>query len=445
MILVINLNNLKNPRGVVMEPSQKLNITFAGVKMRSPLGVGAVAYPMGQFSAITPEMHAEYLLKHVEAGAGYVETLCSYVYEQVMKQKPEPREYPSIFSPTRWMKVDGMDGLYCFDVTITAAYSGLFAFDQRRRIIEILKRRVPERVAIIASHAIMESPELNVISAKKVEELGVDLLELQLAPCAYELGAEGVTEAYLEDVDGHLNLVEEIVAAVAKAVRIPVGVKLTPGEFGYPRVPGLVRRFRDAGAKYVQISNSGHAIAPPDIYNRGKSRYPYTDGNPIIGVSGAPLRTECYRDVAGIAKFAPGIEIAASGGFMKPEHAVEVMMLGANLVQFCTGLLFHGRRLLRRSTQFLERFLEEQGYRSVGELVGLGLEHVKPVDRVELANVVAEVDQAKCTGCGICTDHICLAMEEREDGNAQVNRDLCFGCGLCVETCPSQAVRLLPR
>jgi len=75
-----------------MQPSEKLNIRFAGVKMRSPLGVGAVAFPMGQFSAVTPEMHAEYLLKHVEAGAGYVETLCSYTPEEVLKQQPKPKE-----------------------------------------------------------------------------------------------------------------------------------------------------------------------------------------------------------------------------------------------------------------------------------------------------------------------------------------------------------------
>ena len=426
-----------------MEPSEKLNITFAGVKMRSPLGVGAVAFPMGQFSAVTPEMHAEILLRHVEAGAGYVETVCSYTPEEDM---PKSREHPSRFSPIRWMKMDGMDGLYFFDAAIRCPLERqIFAFDQRRRIVEILKKKIPEGVAIIDSQSTKDSLEANILSAKKVEELGVDLLELQLQPCAYLLGMEGVTEAYLEKVDEHLKLVEEIVTKTVKAVQIPVGVKLTPGEFGYPRVLGLVRRFRDAGAKYVQVSNSAHAIAPPDIYNRGKSRYPYSDGNPLTGLSGAPLRPECYRDVASIAKFVPGIEIATSGGFLRPEHAVEVMMLGANLAQFCTGLMFQGRKLLRRTTKFLETFLEEQGYGSVEELVGLGVEYVKPVDKIALVDAIAEVDQAKCTGCGICTDHICLAMERREDGNAQANTDLCFGCGLCVATCPTQAVKLVPR
>jgi len=429
-----------------MEPSEKLNVTFAGVEMRSPLGVGAVAFPMGQFSEVTPEMHAEILYRHVEAGAGYVETVCSYAPEGDLKQQLESKEHPSKFSPTRWMKVEGMDGLYFLDTAVSCPLERLiFTFDQRRRMVEILKKKLPEGVAIINSQSSKDTPEANVLSAKKVEELGVDLLELQLQPCAYLLGVEGATEAYLEKMDSRLKLLEEIVKATVKAVQIPVGVKLTPGEFGYPRFLELVKCFRDAGAKYVQLSNSAHAIAPPDIYNRGKPPYPYADGNPFTGVSGAPLRLECYRDVAAVAKFVPRVEIAASGGFLKPEHAVEVMMLGASLAQFCTGLLFRGRKLLSRATRFLENFLDEQGYRSVEELVGLGLQYVKPVNKMTLVDTVAEVDEEKCTGCEICTDHFCLAMERREDNKAQANTEVCFGCGLCVATCPTQAIKLVPR
>ena len=56
----------------------------------------------------------------------------------------------------------------------------------------------------------------------------------------------------------------------------------------------------------------------------------------------------CYKHVAGIAKFAPGIDIAAAGGLMMPENVVEVMMLGAKIAAHCTGMLYHGRNLLRR-------------------------------------------------------------------------------------------------
>ncbi|MFC2069182.1 4Fe-4S binding protein [Chloroflexota bacterium] len=421
-----------------MEPSGKLSTTFVGVKMRSPLGIGTIYMPMGR--DCTPEVHAKVLMKHVEAGAGYVATHFEYAAGDELKPAvPLPKSLGY-----RWRKVEGMNGLELFKSIKAASSEEGLGFDYRRRILEILKREVPERVAIITSARFSGSPEADVLTAKKMEEIGVDLIEFTLS-CNYFLCTTGSVEKYLEKAENFVKLVLEEATAVVKAVHIPIGIKLTPGEIGYPRMLFLVRCLRDAGVKYIQVSNVGAAIAPPDIYNRGKSHFAYADEYPFSGVSGAPLRLECYKDVAAIRKFVPGIEIAAAGGFTKPEHAVEVMMLGANQVQFVTGLFFYGRKLLKRTTQFLETFLEEQGYKNIGELVGLGLGHIRSADEVALMETIAEVDQTKCTGCGICTDHICIAMKEKKNGNAQVNHDLCFGCGLCVETCPSQAIRLLLR
>lgn len=48
------------------------------------LGVGANAYPMGQWLDVTLEMHTEQLLQlATEGGAGYIETFCTYTYLEV--------------------------------------------------------------------------------------------------------------------------------------------------------------------------------------------------------------------------------------------------------------------------------------------------------------------------------------------------------------------------
>lgn len=49
----------------------ELGIEFAGVKFRTPIGVGATGMPFGR--SVTPEEHAAILLRHVEAGAGFIE------------------------------------------------------------------------------------------------------------------------------------------------------------------------------------------------------------------------------------------------------------------------------------------------------------------------------------------------------------------------------------
>ncbi len=50
--------------------SSKLKVKFAGIEFISPIGVAPMGVPLGKGG--TPEHHAEVLLKHVEAGAGYI-------------------------------------------------------------------------------------------------------------------------------------------------------------------------------------------------------------------------------------------------------------------------------------------------------------------------------------------------------------------------------------
>ena len=52
--------------------SPDLTTSIAGVTMRSPVGIGAVGFPMINHDRLTPDMHAEVLWKHAEAGAGFI-------------------------------------------------------------------------------------------------------------------------------------------------------------------------------------------------------------------------------------------------------------------------------------------------------------------------------------------------------------------------------------
>jgi dihydropyrimidine dehydrogenase (NAD+) subunit PreA len=240
------------------------------------------------------------------------------------------------------------------------------------------------------------------------------------------------------------DLVEKITREVSRAVSIPVGVKIS-AETGFPRVIELARRIRDAGGRFITCSNFSLTVVPPDIYNRGKSMWPYLEDGPMATIGGEWLRPLVYKQIASVARFAPGIQIIGCGGISKPEHLVESIMLGATAVQTVTPMLMQGRKLITRDVRFLEKYMEEQAYTTPEDFRGLALGHIKPAKTLHSTyderRVIAKVDAGKCKGCGICSDSICLAISV-EGTKARVNAEMCAGCGMCVAVCPHEAVKL---
>lgn len=57
--------------------------------------------------------------------------------------------------------------------------------------------------------------------------------------------------------------------------------------------------------------------------------------------------------------------------------------------------------------------------------------------------VTLELDQQKCTGCGVCLmvcPHAVLGMN---NGYAKIeNQDACMECGACAQNCPVDVVRV---
>jgi dihydroorotate dehydrogenase len=450
-----------------------LDVTLAGVRFRSPIGLA----PLGGGShfgrreadeAREDQVRLDFLLRLVRAGSNCVYLNFSYLTEatlqKVVAQSPAGVAKPGGVWAERTMRATtgaspyGLEGLYSA-VSPGPATPSLereeATLRAQARLIRALRRELPEGVPIVAGVIGCGGlPEAYAESARAAEDLGVDLIEVNFH-CPLQAGLQdGVDTALAHQFPPysqgglmveHPDVVERIVGAVVRAVDTPVGAKFS-AETGFPRIVGLARRVRDAGAKYVHVGGAAVGIAPPDIYDRGRPLWPFMDGNPFCLTSGSWMRRVCHRDVAAVKRFVPGLDIAASGGLVTPEHCIEAMMLGASVTQICAGVMEQGTMLLSRANSFVDGFLRKQGYGSAQELVGLAQQYIKHPEELDLepGRVVAEVDQEKCTLCGHCWNNMCIAIRA-DRGAVRIDGEKCLGCGACTIACQADAVRLVRK
>jgi dihydropyrimidine dehydrogenase (NAD+) subunit PreA len=436
-----------------------LNVYVAGVRLRTPIAAGPVDKPAIRDDRLTLNNYAGIFMKHIESGAGFINLPFSLHIPEKLLSDLQKRAKRIAFSKPFRTKICLKPGPKSLSLYLLGGYpslpekgAGLFK-RETEPLIRILKKMKPKDVPLVGNiGGLGFFPETFAATAKAHEQAGVDLVELNLSSPGSLRVSESIEGYFTRDfplinpglfLGDQPDLAEETTREVVKAVDVPVGVKIS-SETGFPRVIELARRIRDAGAKYIVCSNLGVTIAPPNIRERGDSNWLHIDGNPFCDIGGDWLRPCIYKQVAAIAKFVPGIDIVACGGLTAPEHVVEVMMLGAKAVEVVTAMLYRGRKLIKKDLEFLIRYMKEYGFRSVSELAGLALQHIKFANDLSFRDdLIAEVDSNRCTGCGICTDHVCLSMVST-DGSAKVDATKCTGCGICAATCPTGAVRLRP-
>ena len=438
------------------------SVRVAGVKFRTPVGVGSVGGPPMQRERLTLDLYASIFLKHIAAGAGFICLPSTIHVPDALLSDLQKRAKPLIppkasKRPAIFLKAGQKDSIYSLAPSGNTPQisAGIFK-NSTSMLIEKLKELKPKDIPLIANvSGLGFYAETFVAGAKAHEEAGVDLIELNLSsPATVQATLEEGVASYFEKdfplappglfLGDQPDLVERVTREVSRAVGIPVGVKIS-AETGFPRVIELARRIRDAGGKFITCSNFSLTVVPPDIYNRGEAMWPHLTDGPMATIGGEWLRPLVYKQIASVARFDPGIQLIGCGGMSKPEHVVESIMLGATAVQTVTPVLMQGRNLIKRDVRFLEKYMEDQAYTTPEDFRGLALSHIKPAKTLHSTyderRVLAKVDTKKCKGCGICSDSICLAIAV-ENKKARVDVNMCSGCGMCVAVCPYEAVKL---
>jgi dihydroorotate dehydrogenase (NAD+) catalytic subunit len=218
--------------------------------------------------------------------------------------------------------------------------------------LEDLRELKNEGVPVVASFFASTIKEFQ-SDAKVLARAGTDALELNLS-CPNVGDEPGMCAADAISV-------ERVTRSVKQMVKIPVFVKLSPN---VTDVASIAVAAEKGGADAITAVNTLKAMAIDADFRR-----------PILsnvtgGLSGPAIKSVSLRCVWEIAEVVK-VPIIGCGGVSTWRDAVEFMLAGASMVQIGTAVMNHGFEVYGKVNDGVRRYLHENGFGSVSEVVSL--------------------------------------------------------------------------
>ncbi len=238
-------------------------------------------------------------------------------------------------------------------------------YQEYARIVPKLKERY--RKPLIASIASAKCPH-NLEPIEQYREIaatlakaGADALELNLS-CPN-----------LEEVPIAMDpqSVRQVLKAVLKEIKIPLGVKLPP----YNNTPKLFTEIAqillDFDLAYVATINSEPLAMDIDLQTKTKMIRPHDGYGGLGGPAVLPIAlAEVHRFYKFFQRHKARTEVWGVGGIMKPQDAIKHFLAGASVVQIGTLLLWEGPAVFAKLWAGIQEWLYANGYACVEEIVG---------------------------------------------------------------------------
>jgi dihydroorotate dehydrogenase subfamily 1 len=232
-----------------------------------------------------------------------------------------------------------------------------------------LKHKYPDRV-LIAS--IMEEyrREAWVEIVERCEAAGVDAFELNFS-CPH-----GLPERRMGAAMGQApEILEEVCGWVRGATGKPVWAKMTPN---ITHIEEPARASLRGGSTGIAAINTILSVMGVDLKTLRPeptvAGYSTPGGYSCRAVRPIALRMvmECARMMR---EEYPGASISGIGGVETGEDAAQFILLGANTVQVCTGVMIHGYPLIKTLCAGLSGFMDKHGFATVEEFRGHSLQY----------------------------------------------------------------------
>ena len=268
---------------------------------------------------------------------------------------------------------------------------------------------------------------------RTIEDCGLPMVELNFG-CPHPAMMPGVHGGSM--IGQEPEIAFEVTRAVCESVDIPVIVKLTPDQ---SRPVDVARAAREGGAAAVTVINR-HTGFVIDI-ETGEPRL----AGPA-GIGGTWVKPLTLRWVHRIHEEL-GMPVSGTNGVFDHRDLVEFLMAGSTTVQVGSVLMVKGIKWLPKMIEGLESFMDEHGYGTVEEMIGLASkrsvkDYAEQFARQRMHAVVKD-ETCKNPTCNICIQ-VCFyeALSQKSEGGIEVHTDNCIGCQLCVDVCPFDSIEM---
>ena len=280
--------------------------------------------------------------------------------------------------------------------------------------------------------------------AKGYEEAGADAIEMNLIcpniTFSERRMGQGTDKSHGAVIGQHPEIIERVVGAVCEAVNIPVVVKLTPN---VNDITVTAKAAEKAGASGIVMAGGQSGLPRVDLYDGGRPLGAYcADGYSFGSMGGPGIIYQSFALTAQLAR-ALKVPVMAGGGLTTWEDGINFMMWGATLVTACTVMMWEGFGVIKDIVDGMERYMNDSGYSSWQDIIGLSLPYLKPARELQLVPGKAVIDEDICTQCLKCVGLAhCDAIVEVA-GMPVVIPEECVACGICVGVCPVGAISIV--
>jgi len=377
-----------------------LSVKFAGIELKNPVIIAS--------SPATES--AKNIIKCWEAGAGGIVTKSIAGYKRSGSMQGARRVY---------INHHGMWAMSTFQRETLTLEAGT-------RLVANATKKVD--IPVIASATALDvNIESWYSTCYALQEAGATMIQLDLFYFPQPICAT-------ENLRDLISLLKYLSVNLS----IPIIVKLNI-EMPVHLMARLLRNLDIAGISYL---DSVHVPPPIMVETGGSLAHQFVKKPSICSLFGSwqkPLTLQYTHILSELTRF----PLCAGGGLMNSKDAIEVLMIGATLVQFATAILLYGYRKITEIVTGIECFLSKSGYEDIGAIRGIAQQYMGLESETSFMNAKAEVDPTLCTQCGKCLNLVFCDAIVRKEGKIQVIRGRCEGCSLCKYICDAGAIQVL--